>query len=155
MGSGNIEFVIGNEHHSSNWGKYYVKGLEDWQVKEDFGANLYDRHHSYQGYVGLDIPEGTMFSIFEQNGDKRGTSNFYFSVCVIDQNAINKDVASYGDGFCNGNYRVVAAGQTKTLAPRLMDWWINGAKTLEFAEHCAKHINVRGLKNIPAMEVAA
>ncbi|MGL5059045.1 MAG: hypothetical protein ACRC62_03605 [Microcoleus sp.] len=150
--TGNIEFVQGQESHSSYWGKYYIKGLEEFKVKEDFEANRKDNHHSYQGYVALEIPEGTIFTIFEQNGNKRGTDNFCFSICVVDQGEINEDKASYGEGFCTGNYRVVAKGKTKTLAPRLMDWWINSPiKTLEFAEHCAQHINTRGLKNVPEM----
>jgi hypothetical protein len=150
--SGNIEFVQGSESHSSSWGKYYVKGLEQFQVKEDFDANRFDRHHSYQGYVALDIPDGTVFTIFEQNGDKRGTDEFIFSICVVDQGSTKDDQSSYGDGFCTGNYKIIAQGNTKTLAPRLMGWWIDSpVKTLEFAQHCAAHINTRGLKNIPAM----
>jgi hypothetical protein len=42
-----IEFVIGKEWHNSNWGKYYVKGLENWQVREDSEYNQKNTHHFY------------------------------------------------------------------------------------------------------------
>ena len=147
-----IEYVNGNESHSSNWGKYYVKGLEEWAVKEDFEENRQDRHHSYQGYVALDVPDGTMFTIFEQNGDKRGTDTFIFSICVAGSDATKRDHGEYGSGFCEGNYRVVAIGNTKTKAPRLMGWWIDSEnKTLEFAEACAVAITKRGQKDAPVI----
>lgn len=155
--SGNIEFVTGQESHSSNWGKYYVKGLESWQVKEDFSENSRDNHSSYQGYVANNIPDGTVFTIFEQSGNKRGTETFIFSICVVTQDEINKDSSAYGSGFVNGNYKVICTSDnSKTKAPRLMDWWTSkpaDADALSYAKHCAEHINKRGLKELPAMLV--
>ena len=29
-----IEYKVGSESHSSSWGKFYVKGLEKYEVKE-------------------------------------------------------------------------------------------------------------------------
>lgn len=145
-----IEFVQGNESHSSYWGKYYVKGLEQYQVKEDFDENRYDRHHSYQGYVCCNVPDGVIFTIFEQNGSKRGTDTFLFSICETDSTEeIQKDKAEYGKGFFQGQYKVIAQGKTKTLAPRLLDWWTSGDKTKAYAELCAKYIDKRGVKNLP------
>jgi hypothetical protein len=83
MFNGNIEYVNGQEQHSSNWGKFYVKGLEKWEVKEDFDENRKDGHHTYQGYVCLDVPEGTVFTVFEQNGNKRGTDDYIFRICQV------------------------------------------------------------------------
>ena len=152
--AGNLEFVQGSESHSSNWGKYYVKGLEKWQVKEDFEGNVHDRHHSYQGYVCNDVPDGTVFTIFEQNGDKRGTDTFIFSVCVVDQGEVNKDTSSYGNGFTSGNYKVLCtSGNSKTKGPRLLGWWQKcpPGKEMEWALHCAAHIDKRGQKEIPPL----
>jgi hypothetical protein len=150
--TGNIEFVQGQESHSSNWGKYYVKGLEKWGVKEDFSENKSDKHHSYQGFVCLDVPDGTMFSIFEQSGDKRGTDCFEFMLCVVDQGETGSHKGGYPDGFCTGNFKIIAEGKTKTLAPRLMGWWVDSTdKSLAFAQHCAAHINKRGIKNLPIL----
>jgi hypothetical protein len=150
--AGNIEFVQGQESHSSSWGKYYVKGLEKWEVKEDFPQNKSDKHHSYQGYVCLDVPSGTMFSIFERFGSRHGADCFEFMICVVDQAEIGSHQGGYPDGFCKGNFKIIVEAKTKTLAPRLMGWWIDSAdKSLAFAQHCAEHINKRGLKNLPAI----
>ena len=82
MNTGNIEFVQGSEQHTSFWGKYYVKGLEFWQTKEDFTENISSKHEYYQGYVCLDVPAGTIFTVFEQSGNKRGTEIFSFMICI-------------------------------------------------------------------------
>lgn len=148
----NIEFVQGQESHSSNWGKYYVKGLESWQVKEDFEENCSDKHSSYQGYVCLDIPEGTVFTIFEQSGDKHGNDTFNFTICQAIDEIMGEDKAQYGSGFVTGNYKIIAQGLGKTKAPRLMGWWTeSNDKSLAFALHCAKFIDKRGLKVLPQM----
>jgi len=145
----NIEYVIGQESHSSNWGKFYVKGLEAYQVKEDFEENTSTNHEQYQGYVCLDVPKGTVFTIFEQSGDKRGTSTFWFTICATDE-VVSSDDSQYGSGKCSGNYRIIARGSTITKAPRLMKWWIDSAnKSIKFAEHCAAFIDKRGIKDIP------
>lgn len=148
----NIEYVNGQESHSSYWGKYYVKGLEDWSVKEDFEQNKSNKHANYQGYVANDIPEGTVFTIFEQNGNKRGTDDFIFTICVTTDAEVYEDKAAYGDGLIQGNYKVICtSGNSKVKASRLMDWWISNKASIDFAEHCAKHIDKRGLKSLPPM----
>lgn len=149
----NIEFVQGSESHSSSWGKYYIKGLEKYQVKEEQpGGNYYDKHNCYTGYVCLDIPEGTMLTIFEQSGNKRGTDTYKFSICVTSDAQYIDNEAEYGNGFIKGNYLVVASANTKILAPRLMNWWIESKdKSLAFAQWCAVNINKRGIKELPPM----
>ena len=148
-----IEFVIGKEWHTSYWGKYYVKGLENWQVKEDSELNCNDKHHFYQYYLCLDVPDGTVFSIFEQSGDKRGTDQFCFSLCVVDESAESKDRANYGKGYCQGRYRTIIKTDTKIKSSRLLEWWSNSPdKSIEFAQHCASYIQKRGIKALPPME---
>ena len=146
----NIEFVQGNEQHSSYWGKYYVKGLESWQVKEDFSQNRKDNHYSNQGYVCLDVPENTVFTIFEQNGNKRGTDEFVFTICKAAL-PFSSNVASYGSGFCTGNFEIIIRAIGKTKGPRLLDWWTKrgDADPLEYAQLCAKYIEKRGIKDLP------
>lgn len=151
--SSNFEFVQGNEQHSSSWGKFYVKGLEKWEVKEDFEENLRDKHHSYQGFVCLDVPDNTIFTIFEQSGDKHGTDSYYFFVCRSDSSIEKEKMESdYGSGFLEGSYEIIAEGKGKTKAPRLMRWWIDSErKDLEFARHCGEYIKKRGVKELPAL----
>lgn len=148
----NLEFVQGQESHSSYWGKFYVKGLEQWQVKEDFPENQQTKHNSYQGYTCLDIPEQTVFSVFYQDGDKRGTDNFYFAICCTSHDYVEKIIQEYTGCWIEGNLKIIAKGEGKVKAPRLMKWWIDSTqKTLEFAEHCAKYIDKRGIKELPPL----
>lgn len=149
---GNVEFVHGQESHSSNWGKFYIKGLETFQAKEDFSENRNDNHHNYNGYVCNDVPVGTIFTVFEQSGDKRGTDVYKFAICEITDDETNKWETSYGSGKLIGNYRILTIGDTKTKSPRLMDWWIKSQnKSLAFAKWCDAHINKRGMKELPPM----
>lgn len=151
-----IEFINGSEEHSSNWGKFYVKGLEQWRVKEDHKNSRSDHHHSYNFFMA-DAPDGTVFTIFEQNGDKHGTDEWSFLICVVRSDREEQQTkASYGYGFCKGPYDVVAQGVGKIKAPRLMDWWIKrpaNVDPLAYATHCGVYIEKRGIKSPPALEV--
>lgn len=146
----NIEFRQGSESHSSTWAKFFVKGLEDWAVKEE---TLSDNHSSYQEYVCLDVPEGTIFTAFEQDGTKRGTDTFRFSICTADNEASELKASYTSSGWTIGNFKVLVKAEGKVKAPRLMDWWLDNGQprnpTLEYALHCAAHIDKRGLKNLP------
>lgn len=157
----NIEYVLGQEQHTESWAKFYVKGLEKWAVKEDFPENISDNHHGYQGYTCLDIPDGAIFTVFDQSGDKRGTQDFNFYICQTSADALDV-TASSGRGRCQGNFRNICAGEGKTKAPRLMDWWIgfvgeddaskaSNKEKVAFALHCAAHINKRGIKELPPL----
>lgn len=152
QGLGNIEFVQGNEWHSSSWYKFYVKGLEHWQVEEDFAQNLKDRHYKYQGYVCLDIPEDSVFSVFRQDGSKRGTDQFDFWLCRITPDQIG-DIRADKIAFCTGNFEIVCHATGMTKAPRLLGWWADnkGLQSLEFARHCAEYITKRGVKHLPPL----
>jgi hypothetical protein len=148
----NIEFIMGQETHSSNWGKFYVKGLEAWQCNE---GSTRDKHQSYTDYQCNDVPDGTIFTIFEQSGNKRGTDTFAFTICQATGEQINMEDSAYGSGKIAGNYKILARAITPTKAPRLMGWWIDLLKDqdpAQWAQHCAAHIDKRGVKNPPPME---
>lgn len=150
----NIEFIQGQESHSSNWGKYYVKGLEKWECKED---GNYNKHQSYSDFQCNNVPEGTVFTIFEQSGNKRGTDVFHFQIFVTTDAEININDSAYGQGKTAGNFRKLAHGEGKVKAPRLMTWWTEqkpkDVDPVAFAEHCQAYINKRGVKDVPPMEV--
>lgn len=150
----NIEFTQGSEQHSSNWGKYFIKGLEKWQSRE---ASSSSKHESYQEYCCIDIPEGEVFTIFEQSGNTRGTEVFHFQICIATNEKILTDSAAYGEGKIAGNFKLIAHGAGTTKAPRLMDWWIDGLKNqdpIAYAHHCAEYIGKRGYKEPPPMIAA-
>ena len=144
-----IEFVQGCERHSSSWYKFYVRGLEKWECPEDFPENARDKHHFYQGYVCLAVPFGSIFSTFRQDGNKYGTDNFDFWICVIDGSDY-KEIRAERKAYCAGNFKVISHGQGKTKAPRLMRWWSESTDhSLDFAKHCEEYIRVRGMKDLP------
>jgi hypothetical protein len=152
----NLEFVQGSEQHTSSWGKFYVKGLEEYQVREEHQGERHDNHHNYSGYDCVDVPEGTLFSVFEQNGDKRGTDLFIFVICITTDEVVTHREASYGNGFIRGNFREIVKINSKIKAPRLMEWWNKIPKqNLAYAEWCAECINKRGVKNLPSLRVTA
>jgi hypothetical protein len=147
-----VEFVHGQESHSSNWGKFYIKGLEPYQVREDHQGELHDNHHNYTGYDAVNIPEGILFTVFEQNGNKRGTDTFIFAICITTNEQVSEWETEYGNGFCKGNYKEIVRADSLTKAPRLMGWWIDSPeKTLEMAEWMAECINKRGLRDLPPL----
>jgi len=158
-----IEFVQGQEHHTSYWGKAYVKGLEQWRCAEDHDQNRKEKHQTYQYYVCLDVPENTLFTVFFQNGSKRGTDLIEFYICRVcnTRTELNQSYTgcfverntelrhSYTGCFIEGNFEVVAQATTKTKAPRFMEWWNASDKTLQTAQRCAKYINKQGQKHYP------
>lgn len=151
-----IEYIVGSETHSSNWGKFYVKGLEKYEVKEDNDANRRDGHHSYQFLMVPNAPTNTVFTIFEQSGNKHGTKEYTFILCAVDPNLDGRFVASYGDGLVTGGFYEIGRASGPIRVPRLMGWWdkrpTNG-DLLAYAYHCAKHINIRGTMALPPMEM--
>lgn len=151
MFHGSIEFKSGKEEHSSSWGSFYVKGLEEWREKDlDSDFNRYDAHHSYTQYMCDSVPEGQVFSVYVRDGDKKGTKTSEFYICKVSDGA-GHIFNHYTQCDCSGNFEVVAKGLTKTKAPRLMAWWNgNGEKSLALAERCAKYIDTRGQKELPA-----
>jgi hypothetical protein len=142
-----IEYLQGSETHSSSWAKFYIKGLEEIVVKEEHDSNLSDRHHGYQYYYGnLKGEESNLFTIFSQDGDKRGTANFEFYICQLDAYSFNRIEGKYG--FCEGNFSIIASAIGKTKAPRLMGWWVDNKhlQSPEYARCCGESINKRGQK---------
>lgn len=145
----NIEYIQGQESHSSYWGKFYVKGLEDLVCKEDHEFNRSDKHHSYQYYYGtLDTSHNNLFTVFVQEGNKHGTDKFEFYICQLDvysHNIISGE--NRNSGFIEGNFKIIAEGIGKTKAPRLMGWWVDNPQlqSLDYAIRCAESIKKRGV----------
>ncbi len=152
-----IEYVSGTESHTSYWGKFYVKGLEKLVVKEDHARNGRGNHASYQCYVG-EIPAGTVFTVFEQSGNKRGTDCYIYRICQADPNAPEISIESvYGSGMISGRFVILAQANSKVKAPRLMSWWDARPADIDpaaWAQHCAAHIDKRGLAEIPVLVAA-
>lgn len=146
-----LEFLVGSEEHSSNWGKFYVRGLEKYEGKEDH-PDCRSNRHERKAFLMADAPNDLIFTVFEQSGNKRGTDVFRFYLLATDSGADGKIEADYGGFFVTGPFRIVAMGDGKVKAPRLLDWW--GAKPanvggLAWATHCGENLQKRGLKAPP------
>lgn len=147
-----IEHLSGQRSHSSNWGKFYVKGFSK-EVKEEHDLNRRDKHQSFQCYVAT-CNDGDVFTVFDQEGDKRGTNSWTFSICVVDTTQPETLLQNTYTGFVKGQFRVIVTAEGKVKAPRLMDWWQkrpSHVTPLIWAEHCAAHIGKRGLAEPPPM----
>lgn len=163
-----IEYKVGSENHSSYWGKFYVKGLEKFEVKE--GAE-YDKHERYTEFAA-NAPSETVFTIFSQNGNKRGTQDFDFYICEVVPGEEKKITGGcYGkSAWCQGSFLVLAHGQGPIKAARLMNWWQKLAEKCgahmadgklkkgtkkKFATWCKSHLEIRGLKELPDLPADA
>jgi len=168
----NIKFVHGEEFHTGTYRKFYVKGLEKWQVEdssieikkkpswnekddEEFFPRDERNDYYYNGYCCNAIPERTLFTIFTRYGDYQGQGAKvaddieFFICCTDDQIELNWN-DTFSPCFCQGNFKIVAKAVSKTKALQLMTWWIYSPdNSLAFAEHCALHIDKKGMRQVP------
>jgi hypothetical protein len=159
----NIEYISGSSSHSSNWAKFYIFGLDKWAVRETDGEPESNNHANFKQFTCLDVSENKVFTVFEQDGDKRGTDTFNFYICKASAE-FGEIKGEYGR-HCTGNFEIICEGLGKTKAPRLMGWWeefagkddANKRKNSEkiaFANHCLANIDRRGIKTLPPFEIA-
>lgn len=154
-----IRYRSGKETHASNWGEFYVFGFSEIAVREDSESNVSSNHYNYQEYAAL-TTVGAMFSIHERTGSKRGTDSYTYRICRVLPAFTQETLITntYTRCWVRGPFEVIASANTKVKAARLMDWWRNrkpdDVDAYEWAKHCAKHINTRGLKVPPEVENA-
>lgn len=147
----NIEFTIGSETGSSRWAKFYLKGLEEWKCAEEFTKR---KGEYYTEYRCNEVPEDTVFTVFDQYGDKHGLRTFQFWICAVGggepTNGIN---GTYGSGTVIGNFRLLAHASSTLKASRLMNWWTDKpthTDLLAYGTKCGIEIHKRGVKECPA-----
>lgn len=130
-----------------------MKGLESYQVEEDFDQAVQDRHCKYKGFVCVDVPCETVFSVFREDGNKRGTDEFDFWLCQVTAESVEK-IQAAKVAFIEGNFKIICHASGKVKAPRLLGWWANnkGLHSLDFARHCAENIVKRGIKDLPPFD---
>lgn len=141
-----IEAKVGSEQHSSAWGKGNLQG-----AKLVADSHTRDRHNSYvEG--AAEVAEGTVLSWWTSRGDKHGTSDADFYILRASETAPEIELTGgcYGSGnYLKGRLEILAHGEGKTKAPRLLSWWTewaktNGGQTEEVARHLAEQIEKRG-----------
>lgn len=148
-----IEYLVGSENHTRNWGRFHVRGFDEIQLRADHQCNRRDMRHNRQFYQA-DAKPGAIFTILDQNGSNGHTDGMKFYICKVIEGQENTIKAGYGDGFITGNFEVIATGQTITKARRLLEWWIGkptGVKREYYARHCAQYIIKRGVAVLPPL----
>jgi len=136
-----LEAKFGSEQHSSSWGKFIVKGftvVADNRVRTN--------HESYTEGA-TDVPAGTIFTVWAAHGDKHGTSDADFYICVVDSDAEPQEITgghSSGGCYIRGQFRILARGDGPVRAPRLLQWSQLQPLTAAWAEHLGRQIKLRG-----------
>lgn len=148
-GSGYIsEKVRGPEY---TWG-FWVTGLESFATQKECPSSK----NGYRRWLADGIPEGTLFTVAEYDGGSRVDHLFRFYVCevIADNEDRKQELARYGYGWIEGNFRIVANGCTPLRATSLYGWWNkhDNPHTVGFAEHCDRHLKNWKSKKLPPME---
>jgi hypothetical protein len=100
------------------------------------------------------LPERATFSVY------RAEYHYYpksieFWICAIGKDFSEERISIYPSGnvaSVQGKFRIIAESDSKTYAPRLMQWWNAGDGSIEYAELCAKYLKPR-IKQIPQFEL--
>ena len=129
------------QDEGDKWRKFFVKGLEEWERQDNLSE------------YSCDAPDGTVFTIFEQSGNKENIKTFKFGIAVVADQFTELEIEE-GGGYCKGSFTIICQGYTKVKAPRLIQWWeeYKGDHTKEFALHCAANIDKKGVTECPHFE---
>lgn len=148
MASQLIEAKVGQEQHSSSWGKFYIHGFK---LVADDRRN--DRHYSFTEGAA-EVADGTIFTVWAADGDKRGTDDNDYYILVADGGQEPATIDN-GYGHITGCWRVLAHGDGKIRAPRLLSWAKDKLLTEAFARHLGEQIHLRGKAQPDPFEEAA
>ena len=133
-----IEGKVGAESHSSTWGKFYVKGVE--LVAEERTS---DRHSNYtEGAV--QVEDGKILTVWASAGNKRGTDEADYWILMADTSQPISEIDNrYGN--LKGRWQILAHGDGKVRAPRLLGWAKGKTLTATLARHYGSEIKRRGV----------
>lgn len=129
----------------------------DQNSRKTSGSYFYVRTHSLKKFDfrgEWDLDEGATFSVY------RSEYHYYpisteFWICSVSKDFEKNRISTYPSGnvaSVSGKFRIIVEANSKTYAPRLMQWWNNGDGSIEYAELCAKYLKPR-IKEIPAFEL--
>lgn len=135
-----IEAKVGEESHSSTWGKFYVRGIEI-VAEERFSDN-----HLRYTEGAAQVADGTLFTVWASAGNKRGADSSDYYILLVDSRHLGSEIDN-GYGFVRGQWQVLAHGDGTVRAPRLLGWAKGKALTEALARHLGSEIKRRGVKN--------
>jgi len=121
------------------------------------GRYFYVRTHSLKEFEWCGewyLPENATFSVYRSEYHHYPLS-IGFWICAVSENLEEERISIYPSGnvaSVQGKFRIIAYSNSKTYAPRLMEWWNKGDGSIEYAELCAKYLKPR-VKQIPQFEL--
>jgi hypothetical protein len=129
----------------------------DQNSRRTSGSYFYVRTHSLKEFDFRGkwyLEEGATFSVY------RSEYHYYplsieFWICSVSEDFEQNRISIYPNGnvaSVSGKFRIIAESNSKTYAPRLMEWWNKGDGSIEYAELCAKYLKPR-IKQIPQFEL--
>jgi hypothetical protein len=121
------------------------------------GRYFYVRTHSLKEFEWCGewyLPENATFSVYRSEYHHYPLS-IEFWICAVSEDLEEERISIYPSGnvaSVQGKFRIIAYSNSKTYAPRLMEWWNKGDGSIEYAELCAKYLKPR-IKEIPQFEL--
>ncbi len=132
-----IEAKTGFEQHTSSWGKFFLHGIE---IVAD--ERIRDGHHAYT--VGAaEAKDGAIFTVWAARGDKHGTNENDYYILLANSAQPAAEIEN-GYGYVRGRWEVLAHGDGKVRAPRLLAWTKGQELTERLARHLGAQIHLRG-----------
>lgn len=159
MNECSIEYVSGEDSHDSSWGKFWVFGLKGDRKRG--GTPKADKLTTYHRFI-CSVPAGTVFTIFEEDGEFAAPDTYNFRICQASQEVNVIRSAFDPERYCSGNFEIICDGAGKTKGRKLFDWWKSfvgdedtrtNEEKLAFAAHCYAHLNKKGIKTLPPFEM--
>lgn len=115
-----------------------------WQLPENHIFTAYRaRYDKYEHLRSL------KFFICKAGGNKKQIICRKESTDFESINSNQDDISAY---YVIGNFDIICVGIGLTYGKRLMQWWINGDNSIEYAQLCAKYLKPR-IKEIPQFEL--
>lgn len=147
MGKQTLEARVGEETHSSRWGKGYLRGVK-LVADERQKANNYDYTTG-----AAEVEDGTVFSWWMSRGSRRDTVGAEFFILEADSSAdlIEMEGGCYnkGENYLRVRAKILARGSGKLKSARLLTWWAswakeNGGQTAQMARHLGAQLEIPG-----------
>ena len=132
-----VEAKTGKEWHSSACGEFYIHGLA--LVAENFNKG---KHQSYRE-AAAEVPDGTIFTVWDRSGDKHGTNSNDYYVLLADASQEPQEITGgcyRSGGYVRGRWQVLAHGDGKVRAPRLLGWVKAQGGIEKVSEALARHL---------------
>jgi hypothetical protein len=140
-----IKILYAQKHHQNS--------------RQTSGSYFRVRTHSLKEFPFIGewyLEEGATFSVYRSESYHYPLSySNEFWICAVGEDLEEERISIYPSGnvaAVQGKFTIITYSNSKTYAPRLMEWWNKGDGSIEYAELCAKYLKPR-VKQIPQFEL--